>query len=172
MKSEPAEYSIDDLERDRTSSWEGVRNYQARNFMRDGMKPGDLACFYHSSCEVPAIVGVVEIVRAAYPDPAQFDKRSAHYDPGSSREAPRWLAVDVRFVRKLATPIPLEQLRGDKRLAGLALLRRGNRLSVMPVSVAEWRTMFSADESATSGSWRAAASTGSARKRRVSRTRP
>lgn len=148
MKSEPAEYGIDDLERDRTTSWEGVRNYQARNFIRDGMKPGDLACFYHSSCAVPAIMGVMEIARAAYTDPAQFDKRSPYHDPASTRDAPRWLAVEVKFVKKLATPIPLERLRADRRLASLALLRRGNRLSVMPVSAAEWNVIFSAGPSA------------------------
>jgi predicted RNA-binding protein with PUA-like domain len=142
MKSEPEVFSIADLERDGTSPWEGVRNYQARNFMRDGMKPGDQAFLYHSSCALPGIAGVMEICRAAYPDPTQFDRRSPYFDAASPRDAPRWLRVDVRFVRRLPAVIALERLRGEKSLAGLQLLRRGNRLSVMPVSAAEWRDIL------------------------------
>jgi predicted RNA-binding protein with PUA-like domain len=172
MKSEPSIYGIDELARDGKCSWEGVRNYQARNYMRDGMQPGDLALFYHSSCATPAVVGVMEVTRAAYPDPAQFDERSPYYDPASPRDVPRWVAVDVKFVRKLGQPIPLERLKADKRLAGLALLRRGNRLSVMPVTAAEWKEIFSAAEPGQSGSSPAGAAAGSARRRRASQTRP
>jgi predicted RNA-binding protein with PUA-like domain len=142
MKSEPDVFSIADLERVGTSPWEGVRNYQARNFMRDGMKPGDQAFLYHSSCAVPGVAGVMEICRAAYPDPTQFDRRSPYFDPGSPRDAPRWLRVDVRFVRRLTAVIPLERLRDATALEDLALLRRGNRLSVMPVSVSQWRAIM------------------------------
>ena len=141
MKSEPEVFSIDDLERVGTSPWEGVRNYQARNFMRDGMRPGDQAFLYHSSCAVPGIAGVMEICRAAYPDPTQFDRRSPYFDAGSPRDAPRWLRVDVRFARRLPQLITLERLRTVSALVELALLRRGNRLSVMPVSTAEWRAI-------------------------------
>jgi predicted RNA-binding protein with PUA-like domain len=140
MKSEPDEFSIDDLARVRgqTTCWFGVRNYQARNFMRDGMRPGDLAFLYHSSCAEPAVTGVMEICRAAHPDPTQFDRRSPYYDPGSKRDDPRWLMVDVRFRRRLRRPVTLAALRATRGLAGLALLQRGNRLSVMPVSDREW----------------------------------
>lgn len=138
MKSEPGVFSIDDLKRQRKAAWEGVRNYQARNFMRDGMRKGDLAFLYHSSCASPAIVGVMEICRAAYPDPTQFDRGSPYYDAGSKREAPRWLMVDVRFRRRLRRAISLDELRSHEELSGLALLRRGNRLSVMPVTGQQW----------------------------------
>jgi predicted RNA-binding protein with PUA-like domain len=138
LKSEPAVFSIDDLERVRTTGWEGVRNYQARNYMRDGMKRGDLALFYHSSCADPGIVGIVEVAREAHPDPTQFDRRSPYFDPASSPQQPRWLMVDVRLRRRLKRPITLEALKRQRQLAGLPLVRRGNRLSVMPVSPAEW----------------------------------
>jgi len=137
MKSEPDVFGIDDLQRARTASWEGVRNYQARNFIR-GMKRGDTAFFYHSSCEVPGIVGIMNIVREAYPDPTQFDGKSPYYDPASTASAPRWVQVDVRFQRRLRRAITLVELKKQKVLAGMALLRRGNRLSVVPVSDREW----------------------------------
>jgi len=132
----------DDLQRQRTTSWEGVRNYQARNFMRDGMKRGDRAFLYHSSCAEPAVAGIMEICREAYPDPTQFDRRSKYYDAGSQPDQPRWLMVDVKFVRRLRRPVTLAELRADKRLASLPLLRRGNRLSLMPVSPAEWEAVL------------------------------
>lgn len=138
MKSEPTAFSIDDLAQRGTEPWDGVRNYQARNYLRQ-MRVGDKAFFYHSNCAEPAIVGVVEVVTEAYPDPSQFDPDSPYFDPKSSREAPRWSLVEVRFERKLARPITLRELKADPALAGLALLQRGNRLSVMPVTPAQWR---------------------------------
>ena len=143
MKSEPDAYSIDDLERDRRQPWDGVRNYQARNMMRDRMQPGDRALFYHSSCEVPAVVGLMKIASEPYPDPTQFDRRSKYYDPKSSPDAPRWYLVDVEFVRRTRRPIPLRELKELPALEGLALTRRGNRLSVMPVSDAHWKAILS-----------------------------
>ncbi|BBD80905.1 EVE domain-containing protein [Aerosticca soli] len=138
MKSEPTAFSIDDLARRGTEPWDGVRNYQARNYLRQ-MRVGDQAFFYHSNCAEPAIVGLVEVVTEAYPDPSQFDPDSPYFDPKSSREAPRWSLVEVRFERKLARPITLRELKADPALAGLALLQRGHRLSVMPVTPAQWR---------------------------------
>jgi predicted RNA-binding protein with PUA-like domain len=147
VKSEPGTFSIDDLAASprRTTAWDGVRNYQARNFIRDGMKKGDLAFFYHSSCPEPAIVGIVEIAREAYPDETAFDPDDEHFDPKSERKDPRWYVVDVRLKRKLDKPLTLVKLKqyaGD-RLSDLRLLKRGNRLSVMPVSPQEWRFILS-----------------------------
>ena len=140
MKSEPDEFSIDDLVRAplQTTPWVGVRNYQARNFMRDQMHVGDRAFFYHSSCAEPGIAGIVEISRLAYPDETQFDPKSAYYDPKSTRNAPRWVHVDVRLVRKTRL-VTLPMLRATKGLEGMVTLRRGNRLSITPVTPAEWK---------------------------------
>ncbi|MGN6120663.1 MAG: EVE domain-containing protein [Rhodanobacter sp.] len=138
MKSEPDAFSIDDLKRKKREPWDGVRNYQARNFMRDGMRPGDKVFFYHSNCAVPGIVGIVEVATDAYPDPSQFDPKSKYFDAGSSRDNPRWMLVDVKFVKKLKRTISLDELKGDPALEGMALLRKGNRLSVMPVEAAHW----------------------------------
>lgn len=145
LKSEPGEFSIDDLEQrpGQTESWDGVRNYQARNLMRDQMRLGDLAFFYHSNCELPGIVGIAEIVREARPDPTAFDPLHKHYDPKSRPEQPAWLMVDVRFVRKLARTIALAELKDRPELDGLALVRRGNRLSVMPVGEPQWHFILS-----------------------------
>ena len=145
MKSEPAEFSIEDLaERpDRTEPWDGVRNYQARNMMRDDMKAGDGVFFYHSNCETPGIVGLAEIAREAYPDPTAFESGHKHYDPRSRPEQPAWLMVDVRLVRKLRRTITLAELKDRPELEGLALIRRGNRLSVMPVSPEQWDFILS-----------------------------
>ena len=137
LKSEPSAYGIDDMARDRTTSWNGVRNYQARNFMRDQMRRGDRAFVYHSACEQPGIVGIVEVCRPAHPDETQFDRKSRYYDPDSKREDPRWVNVDVRFVKKTRL-VPLEELRRHKPLARMRLLQRGNRLSITPVDPAEW----------------------------------
>ena len=139
MKSEPDEVSIDDVlaAPDKTVSWFGVRNYQARNFMRDGMQPGDLAFFYHSSCAEPGIAGIVKITSTAYPDATQFDPASHYHDPKATQEAPRWISVDVQAVRKTRL-LGLKELRTYPALEGMRLLAKGSRLSVMPVESSEW----------------------------------
>ncbi len=139
MKSEPDEVSIDDLARapDRRVPWFGVRNYQARNFMRDAMKVGNLAFFYHSSCPEPGIAGICEICSEPYPDATQFDSASPYFDPKATVENPRWLLRDVRFVSK-SRLLSLAELRRHTELAAMPLLARGNRLSITPVSEAEW----------------------------------
>ncbi len=138
MKSEPDAYGIEDLAKDKSTHWNGVRNYQARNFMRDQMALGDPVFFYHSNCEEPGIVGIAEVSKLAYPDESQFDRKSKYYDPESSREDPRWLNVDIRFVRRLG-PVTLAQLREHEALAGMRILQRGNRLSITPVDPAHWK---------------------------------
>ena len=138
MKSEPNEFSIDDLARVKVEPWDGVRNYQARNFMRDEMALGDRAFFYHSSCKVPGIVGTMEIASDAYPDPTAFDPNDAHYDPKSDADNPTWMLVDVKFRGKLKTLLTLEQLKREPPLADMRLLKRGNRLSVFPVDRRHW----------------------------------
>jgi predicted RNA-binding protein with PUA-like domain len=144
LKSEPAVFGIEDLARrpDQTEPWDGVRNYQARNLLRDEMQVGDQAFFCHSSCEVPGIVGIVEVARAGYPDASAFDPASPYHDPAADPARPRWYSVDVRLRRRLRRTIPLSELRRQPELTGLALLRRGNRLSVMPVSPAEWECIL------------------------------
>lgn len=139
MKSEPDEFSIDDLAAapDRSTAWFGVRNYQARNFMRDQMTVGDLAFFYHSSCPEPGIAGIVRVSKPAYPDASQFDKKSPYYDPKSKRDAPRWLNVDVKLVKKTRL-VPLAELRTQTALAKMRVLQRANRLSITPVDPKEW----------------------------------
>lgn len=140
MKSEPDVYSIDDLKRDGTSGWSGVRNYEARNFMK-AMAVGDLAFFYHSNAEPPGIAGIAEICRAAYPDPTQFDKKSEYFEPRATTNKPVWFHVDVRFSRKLPRLVSLEELRSDPRLEGMALFTR-SRLSVLPVTAEQWRRIL------------------------------
>lgn len=144
MKSEPDAFSIDDLERVGTEPWNGVRNYQARNNMRL-MQPGDGVLFYHSSCDVPGIVGTARVASEAYPDPTQFEARSDYFDPKSTQEEPRWSLVDVAFERKLRRTIPLEEIKQHADALGdeFALLRRGSRLSVMPVTAAQWKFLLS-----------------------------
>lgn len=137
MKSEPDAYSIDNLARDKTAPWTGVRNYQARNFMRDQMTKGDKVFFYHSSCDEPGIVGIAEVCKLAYPDETQFDRKSDYFDPKATRDNPRWLHVDVKFVKKTRV-INLDELRKHKPLANMRVLARGNRLSITPVDSAEW----------------------------------
>lgn len=137
MKSEPSVYGIEHLERDKRTSWGGVRNYQVRNMFRDEFAKGDIAFFYHSSCDEPGIVGTMKVVGKAYPDPAQFDPESGYFDPRSRRDAPSWLAVDVGFHRRFPRPLSLEVLRAQPALEGMLVLRRGNRLSVTPVTEAE-----------------------------------
>ena len=141
MKSEPDEASIDDLANaaQRTLPWTGVRNYQARNFMRDIMKIGDGVLFYHSSCPEPGIAGIAEVSSTSYPDPTQFDPKDDHCDPESPRDAPRWFAVDIAFDEKFPRPVTLPELRADAVLGDMVLLRKGSRLSVQPVTAAEWK---------------------------------
>ena len=143
MKSEPATFGIDHLARapGQTAAWDGVRNYQARNMLRDDFKVGDRAFFHHSSCEVPGIVGTMEVVRAGHPDPTAFDRMHPGYDVGSDPSNPRWYQVEVRLLRKFAQPVTLETLREHVTgpLRDLIVLRRGNRLSVMPISEMEWK---------------------------------
>jgi predicted RNA-binding protein with PUA-like domain len=142
LKSEPDSFSIDDLAAapKQTATWDGVRNFQARNMLRDSMKKGDLAFFYHSSCDVPGIAGIVSVVREGYPDVTAFDPKHHHYDADSKKEAPRWFVVDLKLKRKLKRVITLDEMRkyADKKLKDFVLLRRGNRLSVMPVSKQDW----------------------------------
>ena len=139
MKSEPDEFSIDDLAaaKGRTTPWFGVRNYQARNFMRDQMRVRDRAFFYHSSCPEPGIAGVAEVTAQAYPDATQFDKKSPYFDPKAMRDAPRWFNVDVTFVEKLRL-VSLAELRSHPELERMRILQRGNRLSITPIDPAEW----------------------------------
>jgi predicted RNA-binding protein with PUA-like domain len=142
VKSEPDEFSIDALQRVGVEPWSGVRNYQARNYLRQ-MKAGDGVLFYHSSCAQPGVVGIAKVAVASFPDPTQFDPRSDYHDPKSSPEEPRWFAVDVAFARKLARAITLDELRDcADALGDFALLRRGNRLSVMPVTATQWKTIL------------------------------
>lgn len=140
MKSEPDEFSIEDLARapHRRTPWFGVRNYQARNFMRDAMNVGDGVLFYHSSCPEPGIAGIARVASAPYPDATQFDRKSPYYDPKSKRDAPRWTLVDVELVKKTRL-MPLDEMRGYRELQDMVVLRRGNRLSVSPVAPHEWR---------------------------------
>lgn len=133
FKSEPDVYSIDDLAREGSTLWEGVRNYQARNFMRDECKVGDLVLYYHSNAKPPGIVGVARVCREAYPDPFQFDQDSKYYDPKASPENPRWVVVDVEFVAKFDQIVALDQLKAEEALDGMLVIRKGQRLSVQPV---------------------------------------
>jgi predicted RNA-binding protein with PUA-like domain len=143
LKSEPSEFSFDDLEASpkQETCWDGVRNYQARNFMRDAMADGDLVFFYHSNCAEPGIAGIARVVSAAYPDHTAFDPTDKHFDPASDPDNPRWYMVDIRYERKLERPITLKELKRykDDALKDLVLLRRGNRLSVLPVTAKQWK---------------------------------
>ena len=142
MKTEPKDFSIDDLARVGTEPWTGVRNYQARNFMRN-MQPGDGVLLYHSSCDPPGVAGLGEVASPAHPDPTQFERRSKYFDANSSPEEPRWWLVDVGFKRKLKRLITLEEIRGlGDALGDFALIRRGNRLSVLPVMAAQWKRIL------------------------------
>ena len=145
MKSEPDAFSIDDLARVGTEPWNGVRNYQARNFMRDGMRVGDGVMLYHSNCTVPGIAGLATVASPAYPDETQFDPESHYHDPKATREQPRWFLVDVTFERRLRRLIPLSEIRehSDALGEGFALTARGSRLSVFPVTAAQWKLLLS-----------------------------
>ena len=143
MKSEPSAFSIDDLQRapGRTTCWDGVRNYQARNYMRR-MRVGDQILFYHSSADPPAVAGVAEVVREAYPDQTAFDRYDRHFDPKSNPARPTWDMVNIRLVRKFAHPLPLDLLRKESGLKRMELLRQGSRLSVQPVRAVEWKIIL------------------------------
>ncbi len=143
MKSEPDAYSIDDLQRDGREMWDGIRNYQARNMMRDDMRIGDEVLFYHSSCKVPGVVGTARVASEPYPDPTQFDPESKYFDPKSNEDDPRWILVDVEFVRKFDEPVTLADIKSRSELDDMILTRRGNRLSIMPVEAAHWDTILS-----------------------------
>jgi predicted RNA-binding protein with PUA-like domain len=143
MKSEPDAYSIDDLERDGRDMWDGIRNYQARNMMRDDMKIGDEVFFYHSNCKEPGVVGIAKVVSEPYPDPTQFDKKSKYFDAKSNKDNPRWCLVDVAFVRKLKRNVTLSEIKAQKSLADMILTRKGNRLSIMPVDKKHWNKILS-----------------------------
>ena len=140
LKTEPGVFSFDDLLQapDQTTGWNGIRNYQARNFLRDEMKEGDRVLIYHSSADPPVVAGLAEVVKAGYPDPTQFDSKDDHYDPESTPGAPRWYQVDVKAVRKLARAVSLEEIRRTKALAKMPLVQRGQRLSVQPVGPEEY----------------------------------
>lgn len=134
FKSEPNDYSIDDLEKDKQTMWDGIRNYQARNFMRDEMQVGDRILFYHSNHKPPHVAGVAKVVSRPYPDPTQFDENSKYYDPKSTPEKPRWVLVDVAFVKKAKRILTLAEVKADPRLEGIKLAQKGQRLSIQPVS--------------------------------------
>jgi predicted RNA-binding protein with PUA-like domain len=141
-KTEPEVYSIDDLARDGVTGWEGVRNHQARNFMRDAMAVGDRVLIYHSNADPAGVAGIAEVVGPPRPDPTQFDARSPYHDPASTRAAPRWIMRDLRFVQALPRVVALAELRAETALADMAALRRGNRLSVTPVTATEYRAVL------------------------------
>ena len=141
MKSEPDAFSIDDLQQrpKQTEHWDGVRNYQARNMLRDALQVGDQVFFYHSNCATPGIVGLMEVVRAGYPDHTAFAPQSKYFDPKSDPQAPRWFMVDIKYLRHTRRVISLAELKGHEALENMQLVRKGNRLSIMPVSQAEWQ---------------------------------
>lgn len=141
VKSEPDAFSVDDLAKQpgKTEHWDGVRNYQARNFMRDEMKKGDQIFFYHSNCKEPGIVGIAKVIKEGYPDYTAFETNNKYYDPKSDPQNPRWYMVDIKLIRKLKRTITLQELKQQQKLADMALLRKGNRLSVMPVVEKHWK---------------------------------
>jgi len=138
IKSEPDVYSIDDLKKDKKTHWDGVRNYQARNFMRDEMKKGDKVIFYHSNSEPPGAAGICEVVKEGYPDFTAFDPEDNHYDPKSKEDNPTWIMVDVKFIEKFKNLVPLGKIKANPKLKNMKLVQRGNRLSVMPVTKKEF----------------------------------
>jgi predicted RNA-binding protein with PUA-like domain len=143
VKSEPEAYSIDDLEADGTEHWDGIRNYQARNYMRDDMKVGDQVLFYHSNCKPPGIVGICEVASEPYPDHTAFDAGEKYFDPKSDPDNPRWIMVDMKFIRKTRRLISLEEIKQNAdQLEDFPLIRKGNRLSIMPVSEAHWEYLL------------------------------
>lgn len=141
MKSEPNVYSIDDLKKERRACWDGVRNYQARNFMRDEMKIGDLVLYYHSNAKPPGVVGIAEVCREGYPDHTALDPKDSHYDPKSSKDNPTWMMVDLKFVEKFAEMVTLDKLKATASLDGMLVTRRGQRLSVQPVEAKHFKVV-------------------------------
>lgn len=139
MKSEPDVFSIDDLKKKKKSGWDGVRNYQARNYMRDDMKLGDLVLFYHSSCEIPGVAGLAKVSKTSHPDPSQFDSKSEYYDPKATKDEPRWFMVEVEFVKKFDHVVTLADLKATKGLDKMPLVQKGSRLSINPVTSAEFK---------------------------------
>lgn len=139
MKTEPDVFSIDDLKKVNSEPWNGVRNYQARNFMRDEMKIGDLVLFYHSNCEVPGVVGIATVSKEGYPDSSAFDKNSKYFDPKSTKDNPRWILVDVKFKSKFKRTVSLQEIKEDEKLSEMKLVQKGNRLSIMPVTEFEYQ---------------------------------
>jgi len=146
IKSEPKVYSIDDLKRDKKTHWDGVRNYQARNLMRDEMKKGDLVLFYHSNADPNAVVGICEIVKEAYPDHTAFDPKDKHFDPKSKKESPVWFMVDVKYMKKFKRPVTLKEIKENTKLSEMRLVQRGNRLSVMPIDKKEYEEIIAMSE--------------------------
>ena len=138
IKSEPDVFSIDDLAKSKTTHWDGVRNYQARNFIRDEIKIGDKVIFYHSNAEPPAAVGICEIIKEAHPDFSAFDPEDSHYDPKSKKDSPTWFMFNVKFVKKFSRPVSITEIKANKKLQKMSLVQRGNRLSVMPVTKDEF----------------------------------
>ncbi|GMQ91164.1 MAG: EVE domain-containing protein [Gammaproteobacteria bacterium] len=149
MKSEPGEFSIGDLVKrpNKTEHWDGVRNYQARNFMRDDMKKGDQIFFYHSNCSEPGIVGIARVAREGYPDFTAFDPKDKHYDPKSKKDKPTWFMVDVLYVKRFKRTVTLVELKNEKKLKDMRLVQRGNRLSIIPITEKEWDTILKMEKS-------------------------
>jgi predicted RNA-binding protein with PUA-like domain len=146
FKSEPDVYSIDDLERDKKTYWDGVRNYEARNFLRDKVKIGDLVLFYHSNCDEPGVYGICEVVKDGYPDFTQFDPSNKYFDPKSKEENPIWFMVDVKFVKKMKKPVLLEEIKSNPKLSKTRLVQKGNRLSVIPLTKSEFDEIIKMSE--------------------------
>ena len=146
MKNEPEDYGIDDLKKDKTEHWDGIRNYQVRNMIRDDMNIGDIAFFYHSNCEIPGIYGLMTINSKAYPDHTAFDKKAKYYDVKSDKNKPTWLMVDVKYKRKLSNAITLKELKSKKELSEMRVVQKGNRLSITEVTEKDWEYILSLEK--------------------------
>jgi len=146
MKNEPDDYSIDDLKKDKTEPWDGIRNYQVRNMIRDDMSIGDIAFYYHSNCDIQGIYGLMTINSKAYPDHTAFDKKAKYYDIKSDKKKPTWLMVDVKYKRKLKNPITLKELKSEKKLSNMKVVQKGNRLSITEVEKKDWEYILSLEK--------------------------